>query len=109
MEPSLVADTGVLDLDGSPDGMTIDSEGMLWVAMCHGGMVVRINPQSGELVQRVDVPCVETTACAFGGTNLDRLFITTGVHKSLEEENAGQVFVVDGLGIMGTTAFAFAQ
>ena len=108
-EPSLVADTGVLDLDGSPDGMTIDSEDMLWVVMCHGGMVVRINPQSGELVQRVDVPCVETTACAFGGTNLDRLFITTGVHKSLEEENAGQVFVVDGLGIMGTTAFAFAQ
>jgi len=108
-EPSLVADTRVLDLDGSPDGMTIDSEGMLWVVMCHGGMVVRINPQSGELVQRVDVPCVETTACAFGGTNLDRLFITTGVHKSLHEENAGQVFVVDGLDVKGTTAFAFAQ
>jgi sugar lactone lactonase YvrE len=108
-EPSLVADTGVLDLDGSPDGMTIDSEGMLWVVMCHGGMVVRIDPQSGELVQRVDVPCVETTACAFGGTNLDRLFITTGLHKSLQEENAGQVFVVDELGVKGTTAFAFAQ
>jgi sugar lactone lactonase YvrE len=52
---------------------------------------------------------VETTACAFGGANLDRLFITTGVHKSLQEENAGQVFVVDGLGIKGTTAFAFAE
>ena len=47
-QPSLVADSGVLGLEGSPDGMTIDSEGMLWVAMCHGGLVVRINPDEWE-------------------------------------------------------------
>jgi sugar lactone lactonase YvrE len=107
LEPSLVADTGVLDLDGSPDGMTIDSEGMLWVAMCHGGMVVRINPNSGELLQRVDIPCVETTACAFGGDNLNRLFVTTGVHKSLNEADAGKVFAIDGLEVGGVPSFAF--
>jgi len=107
IEPSLVADTGVLDLDGAPDGMTIDSEGMLWVAMCHGGMVVRINPNSGELLQRVDIPCVETTACAFGGDNLNRLFVTTGVHKSLNEADAGKVFAIDGLEVGGVPSFAF--
>ena len=106
-QPSLVADSGVLGLEGSPDGMTIDSEGMLWVAMCHGGLVVRINPDSGKVIQQVELPCVETTACAFGGVNLDRLFVTTGVHKSLEEENAGKVFAIDGLAVRGLPAFAF--
>ena len=58
--------------------MTIDNEGMLWVALCHGGMVIRVDPRNGELLRKVELPCVETTACAFGGPNLDRLFVTTG-------------------------------
>ena len=106
-QPSLVVDSGVLGLEGSPDGMTIDSDGMLWVAMCHGGLVVRINPDDGKVIQKVELPCVETTACAFGGVNLDRLFVTTGVHKSLEEENAGKVFAIDDLAVRGVPAFAF--
>ncbi len=93
-----------LDVDGSPDGMTIDSNGLLWVAMCHGGAVVCVNPEDGQLVNKIDFPCVETTACTFGGDRLDRLFVTTGVHKTLEEPNAGSVFVVDGLGVQGLPA-----
>ena len=77
------------------------------MAMCHGGLVVRVNPDTGNVVQQIEFPCVETTACAFGGPDLERLFVTTGLHKSLEEENAGCVFVVDGLGIRGKAAFAF--
>ena len=76
--------------------------------MCHGGMVIQINPESGELMRKVELPCVETTACAFGGSNLDRLFVTTGVHKTLVEENAGKVSVVDGLGVSGVEAFPYA-
>jgi sugar lactone lactonase YvrE len=106
-QPSMVADTGDLGLEGSPDGMTIDAEGMLWVAMCHGGLVVRINPHGGKLIQQVELPCIETTACAFGGDSLDRLFVTTGIHKSLDEENAGKVFAIDGLAVGGVPAFAF--
>ena len=87
--------------------MTIDALGMLWVAMCHGGSVLRINPANGSLLQKIDFPCVETTACTFGGEKLDRLFVTTGIHKSIEESNAGRLFVVDGLGVNGTKAFAF--
>ncbi|MDA8989046.1 SMP-30/gluconolactonase/LRE family protein [Opitutales bacterium] len=91
-------------IEGSPDGMTMDSEGMLWVAMCHGGAVLQVNPDTGELLRKVLLPCVETTACTFGGNRLDRLFVTTGIHKTLEEAGAGHVFVVDGLHAQGTPA-----
>ena len=91
-------------IEGSPDGMTMDSEGMLWVAMCHGGAVLQVNPDTGELLRKVLLPCVETTACTFGGNRLDRLFVTTGIHKTLEEAGAGHVFVVDGLQAQGTPA-----
>ena len=107
-EKQVVFNTEDAGLDGSPDGMTMDADGMLWVAMCHGGAVLRIDPHNGSLLQKIDFPCVETTACAFGGDKLERLFVTTGIHKSIEEENAGRVFVVDGLGVVGTKAFSFA-
>lgn len=97
-----------LGTEGSPDGMTIDENDKLWVAMCHGGAVVQVCPNTGELLQKVELPCVETTACAFGGQNLDRLFVTTGIHKTRVEENAGKVFVIDNLGICGVPAFPYA-
>ena len=96
-----------LNTKGSPDGMTIDEKGMLWVALCHGGAVVQVNPQTGKLLQKVELPCVETTACAFGGQNLNRLFVTTGIHKTLSEEDAGKVFVIDGLGVSGVPALPY--
>ena len=108
-EPSMVVDTGKAGFAGSPDGMTIDAEGKLWVTMCHGGTVLRIDPLSGGLPHQVDFPCVETTACAFGGPNLERLFVTTGLHKILDEPDAGKVFVVDGLGVSGVPSFAYGK
>ncbi|MEC8405058.1 MAG: SMP-30/gluconolactonase/LRE family protein, partial [Verrucomicrobiota bacterium] len=106
-EASVAVDTAALGYKGSPDGMTIDSTGMLWVAFCHGGCVVRFNPYTGAKLQQVDLPCLETTACAFGGAELDRLFVTTGVHKTLTEKDAGKVFVLDGIGVQGIPAFAY--
>lgn len=103
----IVVDTQELGFNDSPDGMTIDSEGKLWVAFCHGGCVARFDPESGEKLQQVDLPCVETTACAFGGPKLDRMFVTTGIHKTKEEADAGKVFVIDGLGVQGVPAFAY--
>ena len=95
-------------LDASPDGMTMDAEGNLWIAFCHGGCVVCFDPVTGVELQRVELPCLETTACAFGGPDLADLYVTTGIHKSVAEEHAGRLFVIRGLGIKGLAANAFA-
>lgn len=76
-----------------PDGMTIDSQDRLWVAFCHGGKVVCYDPKQGQVVQQIDFPCIETTACAFGGPDLQDLYITTGLKPGLEEPLAGRLFV----------------
>ena len=62
---------------GSPDGMAIDTEGMLWIALWGAAAVVRCNPATGETLQRVEVPALQVTSVAFGGENLDMLYITT--------------------------------
>lgn len=95
-------------LDSSPDGMTIDAEGKLWVAFCHGGCVVRFDPETGAELKRVEIPALETTSCAFGGANFEDLYVTTGIHKSVEEEHGGRLFVIRGLGVRGVEANAFA-
>ena len=105
--PRVAVDTAAHGYASSPDGMTIDAEGMIWVAFCHGGCVVRFDPSKDKELQRVDLPCIETTACAFGGAKLDRLFVTTGIKANLDEPDAGKVFVIDGLGVKGVPAFAF--
>ncbi len=92
----------------SPDGMTIDAEGKLWIAFCHGACVRRFCPHSGEELQVIDIPALETTAVAFGGDDLSDLYVTTGIHKTEVEEHAGRIFVISGLDVKGVPAFAFA-
>lgn len=92
----------------SPDGMTLDAEGNLWIAFCHGACVACFDPVTGEELRRIALPCLETTACAFGGPGLADLYVTTGVHKSAVEEHAGRLFVIRGLGVAGVPANAFA-
>lgn len=101
-----VVDTSARDT--SPDGMTIDADGNLWVAFCHGACVVCFSPETGEELRGIDLPCLETTACAFGGPELADLYVTTGVHKTELEEHAGRLLVVKGLGVKGVAAQAFA-
>jgi sugar lactone lactonase YvrE len=95
-------------IDASPDGMAIDADGNLWIAFCHGGCVSCFDPATGNELHRIALPCLETTACAFGGPSLDDLFVTTGVHKTAKEEHGGRVFVIRGLGVRGVPASAFA-
>lgn len=95
-------------IDASPDGMTIDFNGNLWVAFCHGACVACFNPKTGKEEHRVEIPCLETTACAFGGEDLSDLYITTGIHKTEEEEHAGRLWKVSGLGVKGVPSSFFA-
>lgn len=99
--------------DGYPDGMAIDEEDMLWVGMWNGSAVARFNPKTGELLSKIEVPAQNVTACAFGGKNLDILYITTasiGMTKEqkLEYPNAGSVFKAIP-GVKGVRASYFGQ
>ncbi|MCU0776392.1 MAG: SMP-30/gluconolactonase/LRE family protein [Akkermansiaceae bacterium] len=105
-DPRPVIRTG--HIEASPDGMTIDADGHLWIAFCHGGCVSCFDPQTGDELHRIALPCLETTACAFGGPDLTDLFVTTGIHKTAVEEHAGRLFVIRGLKIKGLPAHAFA-
>ncbi len=67
----------VPDSLGHPDGMTIDEEGMLWIALWGGHGIGRFDPATGKLIGKIYVPVKNVTSCAFGGNNLDTLFITT--------------------------------
>jgi sugar lactone lactonase YvrE len=76
------------DGQGSPDGMTIDEEGNLWVAHWGGHRVTRWNPNTGELLATLPVPAVRVTSCTFGGDNNDELYITSANIGETEEERA---------------------
>jgi sugar lactone lactonase YvrE len=68
-----------VDLSGEekrPDGLTVDEQGGVWVALSNGGAVRRYT-QDGVLDEVVEVPARKVTACTFGGSRLDQLFITT--------------------------------
>ncbi len=87
------------DGQGVPDGMTIDKEGMLWIAQWGGWCVSRWNPVNGELLDRVSLPVSRVTSCTFAGKNLDELYITTASEGLTKEElskqaNAGCIFKV---------------
>lgn len=63
-------------LPGGPDGSAMDAEGFLWNARYGGGCVLRISP-AGEVVETIELPVTQPAACAFGGKDLDILYITT--------------------------------
>ena len=86
--------------DEVPDGMCVDSEGMLWVAFWDGFRVARINPNSGEEIAEVVVPAPLVTSCTFVGENLDQLIITTarvGLSKEQLETYplSGSIFITN--------------
>lgn len=91
------------ELGGLPDGATVDTEGLYWVAVYQGGRVAAYRPH-GKLEHAIDMPVKLVSSVAFGGPNLDRLFVTTIAHGTLGEpveEGAGALYVIDGLGAKG--------
>lgn len=68
-----------------PDGMCIDSEGMLWIAFWGGSRVGRYDPQTGNQLAHIELPALNVTSCCFGGVDLKTLYITTA-KKGLSQQ-----------------------
>jgi sugar lactone lactonase YvrE len=62
---------------GLPDGMCVDSEGMLWIGFWGGSCVGRYDPATGKHLGDIRVTAPHVTSCCFGGPDLQTLFITT--------------------------------
>lgn len=97
---------------GMPDGMTIDRDGMLWVALWGGFGVARYDPASGKCIAKITLPVANVTSCTFGGHNLDHLYITTARAGLRDDELksqplAGCVFVCENTGTAGFSAVRF--
>jgi sugar lactone lactonase YvrE len=100
--------------DGFPDGMTIDTDGMLWIAHWDGWQVTRWDPATGQKLHHFKFPVSRITSCTFGGTNLSDLYITSariGLSDDVLEKQplAGSLFVIRDCGYTGLPAFEFDQ
>jgi sugar lactone lactonase YvrE len=97
--------------EGLPDGMTVDAEGCLWVALHGSGSIRRYTPD-GHVDRVVRVPPTMVTSCAFGGPDLTDLYITT-MNLGLSEEARRAQPLAGGLfrcqpGVRGLPAYRFA-
>lgn len=93
----------VIDLPAgeySPDGLTTDKEGMIWLAWWQGYCITRWDPSTGKMIGKVDVAAPQVTACCFGGDEGKTLYITSA-RAGLDEEtvakfpHAGSLFVLE--------------
>lgn len=83
---------------GIPDGMTIDNDGMLWIALWGGFCVARFNPNNGEMLEKLHLPAPNITSCTFGGENGVDLYITSASDSLSSDDllkypESGNVFV----------------
>lgn len=94
--------------EGLPDGLAVDVDGNLWIAMFAGSAVHEFTPE-GKLVRSIDVPTTQTTSCMFVGPDRDELWVTSAAWQlSVDDEpDAGSVFRVRGLGVTGLPTPAF--
>jgi sugar lactone lactonase YvrE len=81
-----------------PDGMTVDSEGFLWVALWGAGRIERYT-SAGDLDDVIELPVTQVTSCTFGGPDLEDLYITSAAYQLSDEQlkaepHAGGVFRV---------------
>ncbi|KOB71073.1 Regucalcin [Operophtera brumata] len=90
-------------LTGIVDGMTIDTDGNLWVANFDGNQVLKIDPRTSKLLQKVPIPARQVTSATFGGPGLDVLYVTSASMNRGEEQKppCGSTFKITGLGVKG--------
>jgi len=98
------------ELGGLPDGATVDADGLLWVALYGASKVVAFRPD-GCVERIIDMPVKLVSSVMFGGSDLDRLFVTTiarGLDGARADDGAGDLYLIDGLGARGRCENRFA-
>jgi sugar lactone lactonase YvrE len=101
----------VPDSLGWPDGMTSDTDGNLWIALWGGAQVTKWNPETGQLIDQIPVPALQTSSCVFGGRDLNELYVTSarkGMSQSalIKYPLSGGLFKI-GTKATGLTTFEF--
>lgn len=96
---------------GWPDGMTSDMHGNLWVAMWGGAALTVWDPQSAKLLESIPVPAKNVTSCAFGGPDMNELYVSSA-RKGLNPAELSEYPHTGGLfrfttGVSGFPTFAF--
>jgi len=86
----------VPDTLGWADGMTSDTDGNLWIALWGGAQVTKWNPRTGQLLEQIPVPALQTSCCVFGGKDLNELYVTSA-RKGMSEENLKKYPLSGGL------------
>lgn len=79
---------------GVPDGLAVDQEGALWIAYWDGWKIIRYDP-SGKRLLQIDLPVQCPASCAFGGRDLDELYITSAWEDLNDEQRASQPLAGD--------------
>ena len=98
--------------DGTPDGLTVDEDGCLWVAVWDAWKVSRYSPEGQELL-RIRMPVPRPTSCCFGGVSLDTLYVTSASVRLNEAALAaapqsGSLFAIRVPGVHGLPGTTFA-
>lgn len=95
------------DVDFVADGMTIDENGHIYVATWGGSRIIVVNPSTKTIVREIMFPTDQVTSAAFGGPNLDILFVTTAGRPKPRAAPAGGLFKVTNLGVRGLPMHEF--
>ena len=90
---------------GAVDGATVDADGCYWAALFRGSAVAQFDPE-GKLMRHVRLPVANPTICAFGGPDLDVLYVASASRfldaaRLKAQPLAGRVFAIHGLGCRG--------
>jgi L-arabinonolactonase len=94
------------EVAGRPDGGTVDADGCYWMAGVGGAQLVRLTPR-GRIDRIIELPVERPTRPAFGGSNLDVLFVTSIRPSDGAQPLAGALFAVTGLGVQGVPEVRF--
>ncbi|XP_059051803.1 regucalcin-like isoform X1 [Achroia grisella] len=94
------------NVTGVPDGMTIDTDGNLWVACYKGGKVIKIDSRAGKLLEQHKIEASQVSSVMWGGPELSTLFVTTSRRdltpaQLAQEPEAGSLFAIQGTGSRG--------